>query len=169
MSNKKYFSPEERKTAAEECKRFWRGVPMDDKSMIERNQQYKTAIYNIPVRPNAAAKARNTAKAKEDFLKAAEMTMGCVREACRKAQISHSSYYNYMREDPEFRRRVEEIREAQKDFVEDALIKKIAEGDTHAILWAAKCLLRERGFNEKNEVDLHIPTEYKLNIGEDEE
>lgn len=129
-------------------------------------KKYVNEIYNIPLKQNAATKARTTERKKEDYLKAAELTMGCVREACRKAHISHATYYNYMREDPEFAKKVDAIREAQKDFVEDALIKKIAEGDTKAILWASKCLLKDRGYNEKTQIDVNMPTEYVLKFGE---
>lgn len=128
-------------------------------------KKYVSDIYNIPLKQNAATKARTTERMKEDYLKAAELTMGCVREACRKAHISHATYYNYIKNDPEFAAKVEEIREAQKDFVEDALIKKIAQGDTKAILWASKCLLKDRGYNEKTQIDVNVPTEYVLNFG----
>lgn len=132
-------------------------------------KKYVGNIYNIPLKQNAATKARTTEKMKEDYLKAAELTMGCVREACRKAHISHATYYNYMKEDPEFAAKVDAIREAQKDFVEDALIKKIADGDTKAIIFASKCLLKDRGYNEKQQIDVNLPTEYVLNFGGSDE
>ena len=74
-----------------------------------------------------------------------------------------------MKEDPEFAAKVDAIREAQKDFVEDALIKKIAEGDTKAIIFASKCLLKDRGYNEKQQIDVNLPTEYVLNFGGSDE
>ena len=56
---------------------------------------------------------------KEKLLKALEETQGLIYHACKKAgNISRSTYYRYMREDKEFAKAVEDIKEAQIDYVE---------------------------------------------------
>lgn len=92
---------------------------------------------------------------KEKLLKALDETQGLIAHACKKAgNISRSTYYRYMKEDPEFAKKVEEIQENQIDFVEGQLIKNIASGRETSIIFYLKSKAKERGYTEKSNLDI---------------
>lgn len=62
---------------------------------------------------------------KEAVLKALEDKKGIVTEAVRVAGIARSTYYQWLENDPEFKRRVDEIQDVAIDFVEGKLFEKI--------------------------------------------
>ena len=90
---------------------------------------------------------------KEKLLKALQETQGLIYHACKKAgNISRSTYYRYMREDAEFAKAVEDIKEAQIDYVEGELIKNIAIGKETSIIFYLKSKAKERGYAEKLDI-----------------
>ena len=90
---------------------------------------------------------------KEKLLKALQETQGLIYHACKKAgNISRSTYYRYMREDPEFAQAVEDIKEAQIDYVEGELIKNISKGKETSIIFYLKSKARDRGYAEKLDI-----------------
>tara|TARA_R100001443_G_scaffold1056_1_gene4151 strand:+ start:21880 stop:22227 length:348 start_codon:yes stop_codon:yes gene_type:complete len=92
---------------------------------------------------------------KEKLLKALEETQGLIAHACKKAgNISRSTYYRYLKEDPEFAKKVQEIQEAQIDYVEGQLIKNIANGRETSIIFYLKSKAKERGYTEKSNLDI---------------
>ena len=92
---------------------------------------------------------------KEKLLKALQETQGLIYHACKKAgNISRSTYYRYMREDEEFAKAVEDIKEAQIDYVEGQLIKNISSGKETSIIFYLKSKAKDRGYTEKNSLDI---------------
>ena len=92
---------------------------------------------------------------KEKLLKALQETQGLIYHACKKAgNISRSTYYRYMREDEEFAKAVEDIKEAQIDYVEGQLIKNISDGKETSIIFYLKSKAKDRGYTEKNSLDI---------------
>ena len=90
---------------------------------------------------------------KEKLLKALQETQGLIYHACKKAgNISRSTYYRYMREDEEFAKAVEEIKESQIDYVEGQLIKNISKGKETSIIFYLKSKAKERGYAEKLDI-----------------
>ena len=90
---------------------------------------------------------------KERLLKALQETQGLIYHACKKAgNISRSTYYRYMREDEEFAKAVEDIKEAQIDYVEGQLIKNISDGKETSIIFYLKSKAKERGYAEKLDI-----------------
>ena len=90
---------------------------------------------------------------KEKLLKALQETQGLIYHACKKAgNISRSTYYRYMKEDPEFAKAVEDIKEAQIDYVEGELIKNISKGKETSIIFYLKSKARDRGYAEKLDI-----------------
>ena len=59
-----------------------------------------------------------------------------------------------MKEDPEFAKAVEDIKEAQIDYVEGELIKNIAQGKETSIIFYLKSKAKKRGYTDKSEVDI---------------
>ena len=104
---------------------------------------------------------------KEKLLKALQETQGLIYHACKKAgNISRSTYYRYMREDKEFAQAVEDIKEAQIDYVEGELIKNISRGKETSIIFYLKSKAKERGYAEKLDITTGGKplTELKINV-----
>tara|TARA_R110002020_G_scaffold92899_2_gene224454 strand:- start:11251 stop:11601 length:351 start_codon:yes stop_codon:yes gene_type:complete len=92
---------------------------------------------------------------KEKLLKALAETQGLIYHACKKAgNISRSTYYRYLKEDPEFAKAVDDIKEAQIDYVEGELIKNISRGKETSIIFYLKSKAKNRGYTERSEVDI---------------
>ena len=104
---------------------------------------------------------------KEKLLKALKETQGLIYHACKRAgNISRSTYYRYMREDKEFAQAVEDIKEAQIDYVESELIKNISRGKETSIIFYLKSKAKERGYAEKLDITTGGKplTELKINV-----
>ena len=90
---------------------------------------------------------------KEKVLEALKETQGLIYHACKKAgNISRSTYYRYVKEDEEFAKAVEDIKEAQIDYVEGQLIKNISDGKETSIIFYLKSKARDRGYAEKLDI-----------------
>lgn len=73
-------------------------------------------------------------------------------EACRKVNISRATFQNWM-EEANFRDLIDEVHFHKKNFVEGGLMSLIEQGDTSATIFANRTLNRDRGYNEKVEVE----------------
>jgi hypothetical protein len=107
-------------------------------------------------------------KNKELLLDALDKSMGIISTACKEAGVNRLTFYNYMKNDPHFRERVEEINEACIDMAETQLLKKIKEGDVKAIEFFLARRGRMRGYGWK--VDVNIASEqikFKFNLDEE--
>lgn len=101
-------------------------------------------------------------KKKEEFLKVFKKALGNISVACHNHGIERQTFYNWLNADEEFRKEVEQAKEIRKDFIESALDKKIEEGDTTAIIFAAKTQCKDRGYTEKIEYEGKQQTELKI-------
>ena len=82
---------------------------------------------------------------RELFLNTLKAAGGVICVACEATGISRSTYYVWYNTDPEFRERVEEVMEAQIDYVESKLMNLINAGDTTATIFYLKTKGRRRG------------------------
>tara|TARA_R110002049_G_C9109413_1_gene557608 strand:+ start:394 stop:606 length:213 start_codon:yes stop_codon:yes gene_type:complete len=57
-----------------------------------------------------------------------------------------------MQDDEAFKEAVESIKNDKKDVVESALFKLIEKGNSQAIIFAAKTLLRDKGYGESLDI-----------------
>lgn len=108
---------------------------------------------------------------KKELLKALDEYKGIVSTACDSVGLSRTTFYNYVNEDPEFSKQVEESQERAIDFVEGKLFEKIngitlqsfnSKGDSvvydqapsdTAIIFYLKTKGKKRGYVEKQEVE----------------
>ena len=104
---------------------------------------------------------------KKEIVNALSECYGIVTDACRKCGVARSTYYNWLKEDEEFKKAVDDTQEEAIDFVEGQLFKKIqgvsmfgddgeemfhqAPSDT-AIIFYLKTKAKKRGYIEKTEV-----------------
>ena len=88
---------------------------------------------------------------KKRFLQAFAESRGIVLTACEATGISRSTYYKWMKDDPDFKAAASDVAEAQLDFVESKLINRIDSGDTTAIIFYLKTKGKKRGYIEKTQ------------------
>lgn len=91
---------------------------------------------------------------KKQMLSALYTSLGVVSEACEKANITRATHYNYMNEDPDYKKAVEEIAERVLDFAESELFKQIREGSTTATIFLLKTKGKKRGYIERQEYEI---------------
>lgn len=94
----------------------------------------------------------DTEDRKEAMIAALQYALGNVKEACTKMKVARQTHYNWLESDPEYKQRVEEIREMRLDFAEGALMKLISEGNVAATIFFLKTQGKQRGYVERQEV-----------------
>ena len=93
---------------------------------------------------------------KPRFITAYKKTLGNMTLSCKNLNVNRQTIWRLRKEDSEFDKALIEIRENEiGDFVENALMQRIQEGDTTAIIFACKTLCKNRGYVERQE---HIVT-----------
>ena len=101
-----------------------------------------------------------TAK-KKKFLEAYEMAFGNISRACKAVNMSRQTFYQWKAADAKFAQALVDLepQEIFVDFAENALVKKIQDGDTTAIIFALKTKGKKRGYVERQEhgIDLMNP------------
>jgi transcriptional regulator with XRE-family HTH domain len=77
-----------------------------------------------------------------------------VSRACSMIQISRKTFESWVTSEPEFHELMQEMDFHKKNYFESALIGLIARGDSSATIFANKTINRDRGYNEK--LDLNV-------------
>jgi hypothetical protein len=101
---------------------------------------------------------------KERLLKALESSLGVVTKALSVCDLSRTNYYKWLKEDKEFKAKVKEIENIQKDFIKSKYFECVKDKVPSVVIHAAKTRL---GWNETNKVDLtsgNEPIKLKVNI-----
>jgi len=93
---------------------------------------------------------------KKALLQALEKSLGVVTVACKEAGVGRTSYYEYYRDDEEFRNAVDEISNVAIDFVESKLFQQIKEGNPTSTIFYLKTKGKDRGYVEKQIIDNNI-------------
>ncbi len=93
---------------------------------------------------------------KDSFLRKFEATKGNVSISAKEANISRSTYYEWIKKegeyyDAEFAEKASEIIEGTGDFVESKLMTRISKNDITAIIFYCKTKLKTRGYIERSE------------------
>ena len=93
------------------------------------------------------------------FIDAYQNNLFNVSAACGSLSMSRKTYYEWLQDNDseQFKAALKTAHDEKCDFVENALLTKIREGDTTAIIFAAKCLLKDRGYLERTHH--HVTTE----------
>lgn len=103
-------------------------------------------------------KVNVTDERKNGFLEALERTGGIIAPACQNCGISRQTFYHWRDTDAAFATRVQDIIEAQMDYVESQLMSRIAAGDTTATIFYLKTRGKNRGWTEKQPPVVEIST-----------
>lgn len=84
-------------------------------------------------------------------------------KALQKVNISRGTF-NKWSKDPIFIKMVNEIEWHKKNFFEDSLCDLVASGDSSATIFVNKTYNRDRGYNEKVEVNMNLSGEINQNV-----
>jgi len=87
-----------------------------------------------------------------------------ISEALRKVNISRNTLERWKKEDPEFAKLVKQIPWYRKNFFEDHLSRLVAGGDSSAIIFVNRTYNRDRGYNEKFDIDMNLSGELNQNV-----
>ena len=91
---------------------------------------------------------------KDRLIEALERSLGVVTTACKAADVARSSFYKWMADDKDFKRRVEDIQNIAIDFAESQLHKQIRDGNTTATIFYLKTKGKARGYVERQEIEM---------------
>lgn len=94
----------------------------------------------------------DTPTSKLKMIDALERSLGIVTPACKEVGISRNAFYEWMKEDPEFKKKVDEVYEVQGDFVENQLFKKIKEGSERSIMFYMRYKGKKRGYTDSMDI-----------------
>ena len=89
---------------------------------------------------------------KKELIKAMEQCHGVVSDACLSVGVSRVTYYDYYKNDPNFKESVDQVESTVLDYVEGKLFKLIDKGDVASTLFYLKTKGKKRGYIERNEI-----------------
>lgn len=89
---------------------------------------------------------------KKKVLEALEKSLGVVTTACKTVSVGRTQFYQWLKDDEEFRKQVEDISNITLDFAESQLHKQIREGSTSATIFYLKTKGKKRGYVERQEI-----------------
>lgn len=88
---------------------------------------------------------------KKAVLEALEKALGVVTTACKTAGIGRTQFYQWLKDDPDFKAQVDDISNIALDFAESQLHKQIQNGNTPATIFYLKTKGKNRGYVERTE------------------
>lgn len=89
-------------------------------------------------------------KDKQRMLDALSETRGIVTGAAKMIFIDRQTHYNWLKEDADYKEKVDAIQDIVLDFVENKFYDKIDSNDVTAQIFFLKCKGKKRGYREKD-------------------
>lgn len=90
-----------------------------------------------------------TKQHKKAVIEALKKSLGVVTKACKMANVGRTTFYEWLKDDEEFKNEVESITDYAIDHVESKLYELIDDNDTTATIFYLKTKGRKRGYSEK--------------------
>lgn len=96
------------------------------------------------------------------MIQALEKSLGIVTTACKSVGIDRGTHYDWYRDDPDYRAKVDELDNIALDFAESQLHKQMKDGVPSSTIFFLKTKGRKRGYREKTlDEELEQPQESK--------
>ena len=89
-------------------------------------------VYVVKESPQKVLERETTAFLKKSYLETLEKTLGRVLAICNSIGISRGTYYNWINNDPEFKKAVDTIKISRLEDIEDAMCLRAVKGDVSA-------------------------------------
>lgn len=87
---------------------------------------------------------------------------GMVQMSCDSVRINRVTYERWCKKDAKFVENLQAAMERKLDKIETKLLNLVESGDTQATIFSAKCLLKQRGYTEKK--DINVTGNMNVNI-----
>ena len=109
-----------------------------------------------PTKKKGKPKTKATIKkdtTKQRLLECMKKNLGNISHACEQVKIPRTTYYKWYNDDEKFREAIQEITEAEIDFVESCLKREIKDGNVTAQIFYLKTKGKKRGYVEREKED----------------
>jgi len=101
-------------------------------------------------------KLSNTDILKKQIIKALEQSLGVVTVACKNVGIARQTFYEWYKNDEDFKKAVDSIEDIALDFAESQLHKQIKDGNVTATIFYLKTKGVKRGYVERQDHNIHL-------------
>mgnify|MGYP003151902927 FL=1 len=105
-----------------------------------------------------------TEHTKKAILEALEKSLGIVTTACKSVGIGRTTFYGWLKEEEDFKKKVEDISNIALDYAESQLHKQIGDGNSSATIFYLKTKGKNRGYVERSEYELLTEEPIKINV-----
>ena len=109
------------------------------------------------------AKEKYTAQQMIDALTEAK---GIIASASRRLGTTRATVYRYIKKYATVKTAYEDARESNIDYVESQVMKAIRDGNVTAMIFFLKTVGRDRGYNERVDIDHDGTIEFVVTYGE---
>lgn len=99
---------------------------------------------------------------KRNMLKSLRACYGIITDACADCGVSRKTFYQWLKDDEEFKKAYQDIRDVTLDHVEGKLFKKMESGNIAALIFYLKCKGKDRGYIER--VENNMSGELKVRV-----
>lgn len=103
-----------------------------------------------------------TEQHKRAMIEALEASLGVVTAACKAVGVGRTTFYGWLKDDPDFAKEVDDIQNIALDFAESQLHKQIKRGNTSATIFYLKTKGKKRGYIERQEIQMDGSVESKV-------
>ena len=90
----------------------------------------------------------------ELIIKALKATAGMVTYAAQKLDCNYSTLYGWIKKSSELQKALQAIKESHIDLAETKLLQNVKDGDPGSIFFMLKCLGKNRGYVEKQQIEM---------------
>ena len=104
----------------------------------------------------------STKTKKRIFIANFVQNQGMVQMSCDAVGINRTTYARWCKKDAKFVQNIQAAMERKLDKIETKLLNLVETGDTQATIFTAKCLLKQRGYTEKK--DINVTGNMNVNI-----
>ena len=104
----------------------------------------------------------STKTKKRIFIANFVQNQGMVQMSCDSVGINRVTYERWCKKDIKFVENLQAAMERKLDKIETKLLNLVETGDTQATIFTAKCLLKQRGYVEKK--DINVSGNMNVNI-----
>jgi len=114
-------------------------------------------------------KTTKTTPKKELMIETLQKCLGIVTTACLKVGLNRSTHYDWLKDDPDYKARVDAVDDLVIDFAESQLHKSIQNGSDTATIFFLKTKGKKRGYVERSEtIQTNINTDIEVSDAEKE-
>jgi transposase len=95
----------------------------------------------------------------QEVIEAIEGSQGLITQVAKRLNCSRVTVYNYINRHKKVKQALIDEREKLKDFAESKLVQQIQEGNMTAIIFYLKTQAKDRGYIERQDVNVQVENE----------